>query len=186
MKCSKCKYDGIPTRHDGVFEACGHCRKPYSGGRPVCDCADHSHDEDGNPIAIPSVFVKDDYWKCPQCGNPRPLPLRHDPMPPEPDGRVVCSQCGMHGDLTKTECPGHGANWGEPVAWCTCGEFGPAPAKFGETLTCKRCGKQYPHYEPAPPALRRGRALTAEDAELLDKLRALLSSGKLTVADGGT
>jgi uncharacterized protein YbaR (Trm112 family) len=145
MKCSKCKYQGIPTVHDGP----------------------------------------DRYWKCPQCHKPRPLPLRHDPMPPEPDGRIVCSQCGMHGDLTITECPGHGANWDTPIAWCTCGEFGPAPAKFGETLTCKRCGKQYPHYEPAPPALRRGRALTAEDAELLDKLKALLGSGKLTVSGDG-
>lgn len=102
---------------------------------------------------IPTFDMKDQRWKCPACLKERPLPLQHDAMAPEEDGRVVCSQCGMHGRAPEdlfTECPGKGAHWSMGIAWCPCGEFGPAPKKHGETLSCKRCKAQYPP-PPGPP-----------------------------------
>ena len=97
-------------------------------------------------------------WKCPDCHAHRPHPLRHDPMRDDAGGDHVCSQCGMRGptpeDL-RTDCPGHGANWTQPILHCVCGEWAFAPKPPARTLVCGRCGVEYPEYLRAdykPPA----------------------------------
>lgn len=102
-------------------------------------------------------------WVCPLCGQPRSNPDEHDPMPPNEDGKLVCAQCGMWGmkpaDLKKTPCPGQPpGGGGSSVAWCLCGEYGPAPQRVEDRKPCKRCGKLFPHFNlPAAEAPRRKR-----------------------------
>jgi hypothetical protein len=103
-------------------------------------------------------------WKCPACQTPRPVPLRHDPMPDEVQGDLVCSQCGMRGrtrDDLWTPCPGHSADHGLGVYGCPCGEWEPIPKPPQKTIFCRRCGYEHPErlradYVPPEPKRRRG------------------------------
>ena len=106
------------------------------------------------------------HWKCPVCHKPLKTPLVHDPMPDPDAGDVMCAMCGMRGkaaaDLS-TPCPGHGPHWGLRIAWCTCGEWGPAPKPPATHATCRRCGQPYPYY--APPPLTRAERRAAAGGE---------------------
>lgn len=199
MRCH-CGYEGIPTvhhedpdrPHPGFVEICSECY----GVATVKRITDKKTGVE-EVVACPTckgtghTWHHPHKWKCPTCHKPLPADLRHDWQLDEAavdNLKWVCSQCGMRSDTSdedRTPCPGHpvGAEGTPRMANCLCGEFGPDPGPYPATSTCKRCGGQYPRYNPPPPP-KRDQAINIleqrlrEVEETQNRIRQLVASGE--------